>query len=101
MTDVQICDSVAREYITGWGESNMELLEKARTDIADAQVLLKSLRQEVESMAEIQYPRLTEMALDKLRTAYARIDMLHNELDVEREFGPEFGHDAQQLDSEH
>ena len=38
MTDVQICDSVAREYITGWGESNMELLEKARTDIADAEV---------------------------------------------------------------
>ena len=86
------------EDLPGWDESKMVLADKARTDIADAEVLLGALFTEVDKLADYELPGLTRMALKKLQDAYARIDMLHNELDVEREFGTEFGHDAQQLD---
>ena len=88
MTEVNICESVVREYIPGWGESKIELLDKASLDIADVEALLQTLNKELEPMFRTDCPRLVEMALDKLRTAHERIDMCHNELDVEREFDP-------------
>jgi len=40
MSNVEICESVASEYIPGWGESNKALLENAKEDLDDATVLL-------------------------------------------------------------
>ena len=62
-----------------------ELLDRARTDIADAQTLLGELYPKVEEMAEYEFSSLTRMARDKLRTAYDHIDRCQNDLDVERE----------------
>ena len=82
---VEVEESLLREYMPGWGESNMELLDKARRDLADGEALLQALNNELEPMFRTDCLRLATMALDKLNTAHERIDICHNELDVERE----------------
>ena len=74
MTDVQICDSVAREYIPGWGESKVVAMKLARQNLVDATVLLAQIRE-----LDHDDDRLHMMALEEIEKAISRIDIFHNE----------------------
>ena len=66
--------------IPGWGESNMELLEMAREDLADAQALLVKLHNKLDNDES----RLARMVSERVARAKERVEICHNELDVER-----------------
>ncbi len=65
----------------GFGESNMELLEKAGQDLVDAAVLLVKLKQEVAHDER----RVATLAEDLIARAKTRVDICLNDLDCERE----------------
>ena len=67
--------------LPGWGETKMELLEKARQDVVDASVLLVKMRGKLDHDESC----LESMASTLIERAKERIDMCHNELDCERE----------------
>lgn len=67
--------------LPGWGETKMELLDKARRDIEKASILLVQIRDELSYDAGC----LESMAATLLKRAKERVDMCHNDLDIERE----------------
>ena len=89
----EVAESLLREYCVGWGESKMDLLENAGEDLASVSVLLTAV---CNSIDQHDKESLANVAFEKLTNAIQRVEMCHNELDVEREMGPEFGHDSKQ-----
>ena len=83
---IEIEVSVLNHHIPGWGESNMDLVANARTDIDDAMAILQQLRTPCRHDAlRSAEDRLLGMAVAKLKDANNRVDICHNELDCERE----------------
>ncbi len=83
---VEIAESILTAEIVGWGESNMELVGNARSDIQDAMAILRELRSphEIDTLRS-HSDRLLGIALAKLKDAENRVDVCYNELDGERE----------------
>ncbi len=83
---VEIAESILTAEIVGWGESNMELVGNARSDICDAMAILQELRTPCEhDVLRNHSDRLLGIALAKLKDAKNRVDICYNELDCERE----------------
>ncbi len=74
MTDVNICENIAREYIPGWGESKTMAMKHARQNLVDATVLLTQIRD-----LDHDDDRLHMMAIEEIEKAISRIDIFHNE----------------------
>lgn len=78
------------EGLPGWGETKMELLEKARSHIADALALLDTVPDPVDThgIGDSRLrpeDRLRRMIKERLNRAKERVDICHNDLDVEWE----------------
>jgi len=82
---IEVEESIVNEAIAGWGESKMELVEGARSDISDAMAILRALRTPCDIDALRSHDdRMLAMALAKLTDAKTRVDICDNELDCER-----------------
>jgi hypothetical protein len=70
MNNIAICE----------GESKSDVLQKARTDVGDAEVLLLTLSKRLEPQCEGDISSLVNMAIEKVSNAYVRVDACQKEL---------------------
>ncbi len=80
---VEVAESLLCEYVPGWGESNMELLEKAEASLCDLAGMLDAIA--FLSSTGGSTSSYIKIARAALSDAKERIQLCHNELDVDRE----------------
>ena len=79
---VEIEEYIIEQYVPTYGESKMDLLSNAESNLLDASDLITAVMAMVDRGPE---DTLLEMAKNSLKDAKSRINACHNELDGERE----------------